>query len=168
MEFNPERGIRQGDPISPFLFIIVAEGLNILTKRALSNGHLRGINDSKLTLKKVNSMELAYLNKKPIIWPKYINCSTGTTPFTYLGLPIGVPTSHASSWKPIVEKFDKKLSDWKAKSISFGGRLTLIKSILSSIPLYYFSLFHAPSNILNLLEAKRQIFLGQVHNGKQN
>ncbi|XP_071688100.1 uncharacterized protein [Rutidosis leptorrhynchoides] len=62
----------------------------------------------------------------------YINCSAGSTPFTYFGLPIGVSTSHSSSWQPIVEKFDKRLSDWAAKYISFAGRLTIIKSILSS------------------------------------
>ncbi|XP_071694748.1 uncharacterized protein [Rutidosis leptorrhynchoides] len=100
----------------------------------------------------------------------YINCSAGSTPFTYLGLPIGVPTSHASSWQPIVEKFDKRLSDWVARSISFGGRLTIIKSILSSIPLYYFSLFHAPAAILKVLESKRRKFFwgGSSNDNKIN
>ncbi|XP_071715143.1 uncharacterized protein [Rutidosis leptorrhynchoides] len=31
----------------------------------------------------------------------------------------------AESWKPVVSKFEKRLADWKAHSMSFGGRLTL-------------------------------------------
>lgn len=35
-----ERGIRQGDPLLPFLFLIVADGLNLLTMKAVNKGLL--------------------------------------------------------------------------------------------------------------------------------
>ncbi|XP_058733006.1 uncharacterized mitochondrial protein AtMg01250-like [Vicia villosa] len=41
-EFIVERGLRQGDPISPFLFVIVAEGLKCLINRAVANGDYAG------------------------------------------------------------------------------------------------------------------------------
>lgn len=42
------------------------------------------------------------------------------------------------NWKPIINKFDAKLSKQKSKVLSFGGCLTLIKSILSNLGVYYF------------------------------
>lgn len=42
-EFSMERGIRQGDPLTPFLFFIVAEGLNLMLKEAVRNDIFQGI-----------------------------------------------------------------------------------------------------------------------------
>jgi hypothetical protein len=40
---TPSRGLRQGDPISPYLFLICAEGLNGLLNKAASNGEIHGV-----------------------------------------------------------------------------------------------------------------------------
>lgn len=44
---SPRRGIRQGDPLSPYLFIICAEGLGILIRHAYEQNMLRGIRVSR-------------------------------------------------------------------------------------------------------------------------
>jgi hypothetical protein len=45
--FLPTRGIRQGDPISPYLFLLCAEGLSCLLQKKEETGELKGIRNGK-------------------------------------------------------------------------------------------------------------------------
>ena len=40
---TPERGLRQGDPLSPYLFLLITEGLHALLAKAEMDGALRGV-----------------------------------------------------------------------------------------------------------------------------
>ncbi|GJR66845.1 RNA-directed DNA polymerase, eukaryota, reverse transcriptase zinc-binding domain protein [Tanacetum coccineum] len=87
-----------------------------------------------------------------------MGCLAGNMPFTYLGMPVGCNMKRIKFWEVIEEKLTKRLGNWNAKTLSFGGRLTLVKSVLSSLPLYYFSLFRALMGVLKKLESMRQRF----------
>ena len=41
--FRPSRGIHQGYPLSPFLFILMAEGLSHLIAAQVESGAIRGV-----------------------------------------------------------------------------------------------------------------------------
>jgi len=91
-----------------------------------------------------------------------LGCSIDYFPSTYLGLPLGARFKEQAIWDPIIGRFEKRLSGWKARYLSKGGRLTLIKSILSSLPTYFLSLFPIPSSVANKLEAIQRSFLWGV------
>lgn len=61
--------------------------------------------------------------------------------------------------KLVIDRFQKKLSKWKFKTLSFGGRLTLIHSVLGNLPTYYLYLFVAPECVIETLEKMRNGFL---------
>jgi hypothetical protein len=58
----------------------------------------------------------------------------------------------------IEERFQKKLSSRKGKVLSAGGRLVLINSVLSSLPMFMLSFFRIPKGILKKLDYYRSRF----------
>ena len=77
----------------------------------------------------------------------------------YLGIPIGANPRRSEVWDPIVRKCERKLARWKQKHISFGGRVTLINAVLTSIPIYFLSFFRLPSKVAEKLVTIQQRFL---------
>ncbi|GJW76438.1 RNA-directed DNA polymerase, eukaryota [Tanacetum coccineum] len=53
-----------------------------------------------------------------------IGCSTFSTPFSYLGVKVGMSPSRRKAWDEIIGKVSNRLSKWKIKTLSIGGRLT--------------------------------------------
>nr|KAJ0206565.1 hypothetical protein LSAT_V11C500248820 [Lactuca sativa] len=164
-EVSITKGVRQGDPPSPYLFIIAMEGLSVAIKSACDKGIFKGIQISG------NGPSLSHLfyaddvfaigatSQETANWTNLLGCDVGVLPFDYLGVPVGANMSLVKNWKPIIKQFHSKLSLWKAKILSFGGRLTLIKSILGNLPTYYLSLFKAPKGVVDEPEKIRRAFL---------
>jgi hypothetical protein len=77
----------------------------------------------------------------------------------YLGLPLGAHYKATSIWIAILKKWKRCLAGWKRLYFSKGGRLTLIKSTLSNLPMYYLSLFSIPIVVAKQLEVLQRDFL---------
>ncbi|GJW75761.1 RNA-directed DNA polymerase, eukaryota, reverse transcriptase zinc-binding domain protein [Tanacetum coccineum] len=91
-----------------------------------------------------------------------IGCGVLKAPFAYLGSKVGGNMSRIKSWDEIVDKMVDRLSKWKMKTLSIGGRLTLLKAVLGSMPIYHMSIFKVPMKVLQRMESIRSRFFSGV------
>ncbi|KAL4296842.1 hypothetical protein GQ457_12G018520 [Hibiscus cannabinus] len=101
----------------------------------------------KLNLKKTKLIGINMDKQKIDYWASLVKCQRDDFPCQYLGLPLGAKKNSLCLWDPIVDKFKTKLAGWKVKNLSFAGRVTLIKSVLNSLPVYYMSIFPMPAAV---------------------
>ncbi len=66
-------------------------------------------------------------------------CGSGRYPFRYLRIPMHHKKLSNKDWLTIEERIQKKLSTWKGKHLSVGGRLVLINLVLSSLAMFMLS-----------------------------
>lgn len=177
--FSPTRGLRQGDPMSPLLFIIALERLSHLITDAVHSGswtplkfgrggptvsHLMFTDDILLVAEASPSSVTTVLN----IMDLFRMCSSQTinrmkscvlfsqnTPQPvaealstqlgipmasdlgrYLGFPILTGRKEKADYSFLVDKVRRKLTGWKASTLSQAGRVTLVQSCIMSIPNY--------------------------------
>ena len=85
-------------------------------------------------------------------------CGMGELPFKYLRIPIHYRRLLNKEWKIIEDGFKKKLGCWAGKMLSYGDRLVLINSVLTSLPMFLLSFFQIPVGVRKRLDYFRSRF----------
>ena len=100
-------------------------------------------------------------------YAELFGCEVGEFPISYLGIPIHFRRLTIAQWKHVEERLQKRLSSWKGKLLSLGGRLVLINAVLTNMVLYMISFFQIRKGVLHRLDYFRSRFFWQGDNEKK-
>jgi len=69
-------------------------------------------------------------------------------PFTYLGIQVGRNSRNLRMWDTMIHKIKMRLLHRKGIYLSFIGRVSMIKSIITTLPFFFLSFFKVPKLML--------------------
>jgi hypothetical protein len=157
--FRPQRGIRQGDPISPYLFVLCMDKLSHIILQDLmfaddlllfgeaSEGQMRCVLDTLQKFCGMSGQEVSQ-EKTSVMFSGNVERSLRTKLLSmsgfletnsfgkYLGVPLHGRAPKKSDFQYLLDQVSSKLSMWKASQLSFAGRVTLAKSVVEAMPVY--------------------------------
>nr|GEV85020.1 reverse transcriptase [Tanacetum cinerariifolium] len=128
---KPFRVIRQGDPMSPYLFIIVANVLSRLINNAMQQSILTAkISECDYLLELIN--RYCEASRQRINFSKLMDNRS-----RYLGLPSIHGRNKGELFSFILQKVLKKMQGWKSKLLSQAGREVFLKNSWSILNLFW-------------------------------
>jgi hypothetical protein len=209
--FQASRGLRQGCPLSPFLYIFMADTLSMKLTAEKRTGSVPGIRQTKgidpinhalfaddslmlggasvniaknfnEILQSFCGISGALINKRKsavygwnteqqtiqrialhLGFPGYATWEK----IKYLGLPLTLGPNKAALWEEIINKVKAKISTWGGQWLTNARKFTLIKSVMSSLPIYQASFLLAPKTITIQITKMIRDFLWRGGKGNQ-
>ncbi|XP_057444506.1 uncharacterized protein LOC130736733 [Lotus japonicus] len=120
-EFRMEKGLRQGDPLAPFLFLIVAEGLNGLFHNVVQMGKFQGFTlgeNAEFTISMLQfADDMLFIRDATIQNVTTMKCVlrcfeliSGLKVNFHKSILVGARSNSLAMWEPIVIKLRGRLS----------------------------------------------------------
>ncbi|XP_021759197.1 uncharacterized protein LOC110724108 [Chenopodium quinoa] len=140
--FRPVRGLRQGDPLSSYLFVLCMEVFSAMIRKAESDRLFRGI---KSFIRFSSNVPADYRDYLAASIHVRVESSIGS----YLGLLVDVGRHKCKAFQPLVDKVINRLSGLTSLHLSSVAKLVIINSMLVASFNHILSVFKIPSTVID-------------------
>ncbi|XP_056855386.1 uncharacterized protein LOC108844869 [Raphanus sativus] len=151
----PSRGIRQGDPLSPYIFILCTQVLSSLCDHAMEDGSLSGVRVSRhspASNPATVSTLAAILTQYETLSGQKINFAKSTITFS-ARTPPEVKIEKRDIFASIVDRVRQKAFSWTSRFLSGAGKQVLLKAVLAAMPCYAMSCFKIPLSLCKQIQS---------------
>ncbi|XP_026452033.1 uncharacterized protein LOC113352429 [Papaver somniferum] len=156
--FGVGRGLRQGDPLSSILFILAEEVLSRNLSKMVKEGKVQAM------VTRVNKNKSKYFvggvsNARKTDIVEYLKMGLSELPDAYLGVILNPGRVKSYQVWGMVELIQKMLAGWMGHLLAFSARLTLVKHVLCSIPIYNMAVYKWPKAVIKECEKITRNFI---------
>ncbi|XP_058784307.1 uncharacterized protein LOC131659083 [Vicia villosa] len=89
----------------------------------------------------------------------FLDCKKGVIPFLFLGISVGEKPRRRRMWTRVINNLKSRLTSWKGRNLSIGGRVILINAVLNAIPSFTLSFYKVPGMVLKEIKSLLSNFL---------
>ncbi|XP_057250094.1 uncharacterized protein LOC130591176 [Beta vulgaris subsp. vulgaris] len=163
--FHSHCGLRQGDPLSPYLFLL---SMDIFSRMIIMATDIRLFDGIR-----AHSLRKSFVKFSPNVsehmgheYKRILQLDAKESLGTYLGTPVDIQGKKTQHFTFLLDNISQRITAWNHSPISQAGKLILINSVLIASIAHILSVFLIPTTIANKLDAMLARFFWSNSSGK--